>query len=673
MDFDGDECNIIIPYTEDGINEVMNLMFITNHMSSLASSSMIVGYHQDVNLAAYLLSLEGSFLDEETFEEMARLVWQHGSEGKIIFDPYDQWIENHRERCLKVGVEPLSGRSLFSTLLPADMNWRRDAAVVINGILTRGSLSEKLCSSSPSSLGMNILRTRGAEYAMSWLNSSYQFLGRYLKKRGITLGFPDIQINPQKQKEVDAIIENGMKSAPQPIVSGDSTIDNRRETDIVTHLGNIRDTVGVSILGDKDPKNVEVEEMILTINREILERRRIPLHAPFTITDEEEIVLEGGIVTISTQEGSIRYTLDDVEYVWSMSLFPEVQLNGTIWRHRVHPLRAMIESGARGNSVSATQIAGSIGSLTYQGGRIPLMMQAGSKPSDINEPSKGRRSMPVYPFGTNTPKSKGFIGPSYLKGVGAADYVATHVASRENMSANTSLTPMTGYFGRSMRVFTENLQVDYVQGKQAVVNERGVLVSIDHILDPSKLFAIDGKYTFVNVEYELANVRKKERSSSALYFQLPYKDNYLGYDQWLHTLKKVDMDIIISIDPRTDQDYYIYLRDILPKEINRKVTVLRSRTYMTFSEYETLLVVPPEYPITDSLLQISLPEGVSARIGLTMKKTPSIRDLFPLIIGTVDLSSIAMLIRPDREYKTLLQTMSLVEALLVKGNILPLE
>lgn len=673
MDFDGDECNIIIPYTEDGINEVMNLMFITNHMASLASSSMIVGYHQDVNLAAYLLSLEGSFLDEKTYEEMARLVWQHGSEGKIIFSSYEDWIQDHRDRCMKVGVEPLSGRSLFSTLLPPDMNWRRDNAVIINGILIKGTLSEKLCSSSPSSIGMNILRTRGSAYAMSWLNSSYQFLGRYLQRRGVTLGFPDIQINPLKQKEIDTIIENGMKNAPVPIVSGDSTIDNRRETDIITHLGNIRDTVGVSILGDKDPKNVLVEELRMIIDREILSRRRIPLHAPFTITDEEEIVLNRGTVSISTQEGYIRYTLDDEEYTWSMSLFPEVHLNGTTWVHRVHPLRAMIESGARGNSVSATQIAGSIGSLTYQGGRIPLMMQAGARPNDMNQPSKGRRSMSVYPFGTNTPKSKGFIGPSYLKGVGPADYVATHVASRENMSANTSLTPMTGYFGRSMRVFTENLQVDYVQGKQVVVNERGVLVSIDHILDPSKLFAIDGKFTFINVNYELNSIKKKSRSTSALYFQLPYRDNYLTYDTWLQSLRKVDMDIIISIDPRTDQDYYIYLRDILPTEIDRKVIVLRSRSYMSFAEYETLLVVPPEYPITDSLLQKSLPEGVSARLGVSMRKTPSLRDLFPLVLGTIDISSIAMLVRPDREYRSLLQQRSLVEALLIKGDILPLE
>jgi hypothetical protein len=669
-----DELNTILPYTEEGINEVLNLMLITHHMASIASSSMIVGYHQDVNLAAYLLSLEGTYVEEDTFEELAAIVWEQGSQGKIISIPQEEWRRNLHERCLSVGVEPYSGRALFSSLLPTEMNWSRDDALIKDGILIRGVMNEKICSATPSSIGMNILRTLGSQYAMSWLNSSYQMLGRYVQLRGTTLGFPDIQINADKQKEIDAIIENGMKSAPPILQTGDITIDARRETDIMTHLGNIRDTVGVAILGDKDPKNVEVVHMSMIINRTVLRMMEIPLRAPFSIgDDDEEVEVNEGSVTISTQQGYIKYSVGGEDYTWSMGLFPEVTLNGTTWIHRVHPLKAMIESGARGNSVSATQVAGSIGSLTYEGGRIPLMMQAGAIPRDTDKPTKGRRSMPIYPFGTDTPKAKGYIGPSYLKGVGAGDYVASHVASRQNMSANTSLTPMTGYFGRSMRVFTENLQIDYVEGKQAVVNERGVLVSLDHVLDPSKIFAIDGQYTFVNVGFELNNLRKKERTTSALYVQLPYKTDYLSYDTWLHTLKKVEIDIIISVDPRTDQEYYTFLRDILPKEIERKVTVLRSRNYMAFSEYESILVVPPEYPITDSLLSKKIPTGVSALMGITMRKVPTIRDLFPLIVGLIDISSVPMLARPAKEYKTLLQTHSLIEAILLMGDILPLD
>jgi hypothetical protein len=671
--FDGDEANLILPYTEEGIREVLDLMFITKHMVSMGSSTMIVGYHQDVNLGAYLLSLEGTYVEEQLWEDMAKLVWTHGREGKIISNSYEEWREDHIRRCMNVGVDPLSGRSLFSTLIPPGMNWTCQDAKAVDGILIKGVLSEKICSGSPSSLGMCIHQVYGPEYAMSWLNSSYQFLGRYVRRSGLTLGLSDIQISREKQKEIDSLIQNSIDKTPLPINVEDVVLNNRRESDIINHLSNIRDTVGVSILGDKDPKNTKFNTLVLKVDQDTLSKRRIPMRTPFTIGDREEITLTEGTVSISRQEGSIKYVLNGTTYIWSMSVFPEVIIDGVSYNHVVHPLRAMIDSGARGNSVSATQIAGSIGSLTYAGGRVPLMMQSGCKPQDIDLPSQGRRSMPIYPFGTNTPVARGFIPSSYLSGIKPGSYVLSHVASRENMSANTSLTPMTGYFGRSMRVFTENIQVDYVQGKQAVINERGVLVSLDHILDTSKTFAINGKYTFVNASYELEQVKKTIRSSTAVYVQLPYRKNYLEYDSWLHTLGKVDVDIIISIDPRSDQDYYIYLRDYLPKEISRKVTVLRSRNYMSFSEYKTITVLVPLQPIKDLLLTQTLPEGVSARLDIAMRKIPTPKDLFSLITGITDISSISMIVRPDRRYRGLLQQHSLVESLLILGDILPLQ
>lgn len=672
MDFDGDEGNLTINYSQEGENEIRQLMFATWNMASIASSSLIQGYHQDINLSAYILSLEGTFLDQESWTNFAQLIWEHSSRGGILSSPYDDWISNHIERCVSLEVEPLSGRSLFSLLLPPDMEWKYGSSQITKGILVSGIVTEKIASASPSSIGMNLYRTYGPKYTMSWLNSSYQFLGRYIRWRGATLGFPDLQISTDKQKEVQSIIERGIQSTPKEVDLGDTALNNRRETDIIDHLGNIRDTIAVAILGEKDPKNVEVETLILKINNDTLSRKKVPLRFPVHLQGDE-VTLTHGTASIDTQQGYIRYKADNITYVWSMAIFPEAILNGKTYKHNVKSLKSMIDSGARGNSISATQIAGIVGSLTYSGGRMPLMMKGGSRPEDFRESPGGRRSMPVYPFGTNTPQARGFITPSYLKGIGPVDYMAAHVASRENLTANTSLTPMTGYFGRSMRVFLENLQIDYISGKQVVINERGVLVSVNYLLDPGKTFAIDNKYTFVDVKYELRQIRKKTRSETALYVKIPYRTDYLVYDEWLHTLKKVDRDIIISIDPRTSQDYYLFLKDILPTEIGREILVVRSSTSPSlFHEYKEIIVIPVGSPITTSILENVLPEGVSARLGVTMKAIPSIKNLYPLILGITDIYSIPMIIRPRQEYKLLLKSMSLMEAILSMGNVLPM-
>lgn len=668
-----DEGNLIIPYSQEAEKEVRRLMFAEWNMASTASSSLIMGYHQDISLGAYLLSLDGTFLDQDTWIIFSRIVWEHSSRGKIVDLPYDAWVTNHINRCIDVGVDPLSGKSLYSLLLPQDMEWRYSDARITRGILVSGVLTEKVCSSSPSSIGMNLYRTYGSTYTMSWLNSSYQLLGRYVRWRGITLGFPDLQIDHIKQKEVDTIIYNGLRSTPSSI-SGDSSLSNRRELDIIEHLGNIRDTVAIAILGEKDPKNKDVDTLLLYVDHDTLSKRRVSIRMPTDIdfANVDEVVLEGGKVTINTHQGWISYVRGGSTYRWSMSIFPRVRLNGIEYTHKLRPLKAMIDSGARGNSISATQIAGTVGSLTYAGGRIPLMIQPGSRPDGTG--SRGKRSMPVLKFGTDTPESRGFIAPSYLQGVSPSDYMMSHVASRENLSANTSLTPQTGYFGRSLRVFLENLQIDYVDGRQAVVNERGVVVSVNYLLDPGKTFAIDNKYTFVDTRYELRKIRNRERSTRCIYISIPYTTDYLPYDDWLHTLKNVDdRDIIIHIDPRSDQEYVDFLRDILPHEIGKRVTVLRSSiTPISFDEYREIIVLPPYTPITEQLLSSTLDEGMSAKIGYRMRQVPSIRDLYPLILGIVDVRSLPIIVRPDRRYRDLIKTHSLVESLLLMGSISPI-
>jgi len=671
MDFDGDEGNITLPYTPTAIDEIEKIVLCTHNMVSLGSSSLLIGYHQDVNIAAYILSLPGTYLSEEMFTYMAELAYEYGSRDGLITIPYDEWMDDHKRRCRLHNVEIRSGRSAYSLLIPRDLNWKHGNRRIVDGILVSGILGQKSCSGDPSSIGMRIHGTRGAHTTINWLDVSYQVLGRYLQRYGVTLGISDIDIPDEEFIEIQRVIDKALSETPREEDMGDVVLNNRREQDIITHLGNIRDSVGVIVLGNKDPKKEKVEKLILYINHTTYDELEIPITFPrgSMSRDEDVVTITDGRCTINTQEGWISWTRGDESYTWPFYIFRRVVFNKKEYRHHVSPLKAMIESGARGNSVSATQIAGNIGSLTYSGGRLPRMMGDGYNPNNMDG-DYGKRSMPTYPFGDNSPQSRGFISSSYLQGMTQSDYMAAHVASRENMSANTSLTPDTGYFGRRVRVFLENIQVDYVHERQCVVDERGVIVTMDYILKSDKVFAIDGKFTFVDVEYEMSRINEMKFNTKALYVSIPYRESYLVYDDWLSSLRNVDRDIIISIDPRTDQDYYEYLRDYLPKEIHRTVYVIRSRSFLGFTEYDDILVVPIG---RNPVISAHLEEGVSARIGdVNMRPVPSVSDIFPLLIGAVNIEDVTYMVRPDTRYLDLTKTHTLVESMLLLGRILPL-
>jgi hypothetical protein len=135
-------------------------MFVTWHMASLAASNLLVGYHQDTNLAAHVMTLQGTYVDEQIWDLTAQVVYQERWTEK--YPTYDQWKASFVARCIQQKVEPVSGKSLWSTLLPEDMNWSTKKAEIKNGILTRGTLDKAVLSGSPASIGMVMYRTYGA-------------------------------------------------------------------------------------------------------------------------------------------------------------------------------------------------------------------------------------------------------------------------------------------------------------------------------------------------------------------------------------------------------------------------------------------------------------------------------------------------------------------------------
>lgn len=675
--FDGDEGNAIFPYTPLGHREVRELMFVEFHMASLASSSLLVGYHQDVNLGAHIMTMDGTFIPIAVWNEMSRVSYE--TRWATKYPTYEEWRQQFENRVRSVGIELYSGRSLYSTLLPEDMEWSMNGARITRGILVRGLLESKTTSGASSSIGMVMYRTYGSKETLMWLNGSYRMLNLYLIQRGITLGFPHLLLSPQQQREIDAIkrsvaAREDLRMNTEDII--DPVLRARTESEISQELSNARETISVEVMNPKDinlaltikgkvlgeiilyrrqygvlpncemkgvcierdpmldmprdivvtPVHLQVVDQFLGNTTEeqdglsatiipLVERIAIPVGDINKVISNDQELRALDSISINLYSGSITWNhgRSDLNggqpYVWSMGLFPRVEVTlvtkeidgDRTYYARTHvdrsyvtpnPLHVMIESGARGNATNAIQIAGIIGQQSYGGGRIPRMLESSQTPKtsliDSRSPNfktnTGSRSMPCYAFGENTPVSRGFIPESYLQGARPDRYVSMHVASRENLTSNTDLTPRTGYFERRVRTFTENLRISKLNGKTVVTNERGVVVMWDYLLDPSRVFSVGRGTTFVDIDFELRHMKNFDQGEyngeKVVFLYIPFKErmqSYLRIDQRIQQILSmpdiIGVDVMIVCDPRIEfihPAFYEYLQDILPPAVKKE-------------------------------------------------------------------------------------------------------
>lgn len=679
-----DEFNLVVPYSEEGKREVRDLMLIPYHMASLASSKLICGYHQDVNLASHLLSMDATLLDQDRWEYFARIsydkMWSSGR-NKMTFE---EWLEDFRVRCRESKVEPLSGKALFSTLLPRDMNWKMKNASIRNGILVSGILNKKTTSDDSSSIGMYIYRQYGTELCVQWINTSYILLNYYLKEVGMTLSLSQIVLDSQAKSDVTNIVDNSLDAmGDTPPLTGNSVTDARVESEIMQDASNIRDLVTTRILGNSDPRNQQVVGLVeIAVNPDI--KLEFPPELPPNSTETATSITfpgQNGVISINTYLGLITWfdTSVNKEYSFPMHKYPAVScsldrddgLTKTYIR-KLPPLKLMIESGARGSSTNAVQLAGIIGPMAYESGRIPNMMDTGCFPEDIDEPSVvATRTLPCYKFGTDNPRSRGFVQSSFVNGVEPDEYMLMCIASRENLASNTDLTPKTGYFQRRMRTFTENLQITRDNdGKQLVTNENGVIISQGYILDPSKVFGLDGKQVFADVKSELRKIRESN-TKFLTYVPLPVlssMDEYVPIYNWLKNIDRRSLIVVVSLELRRK------FPDVLDYMEQNGIPIVTNPEddswQFTLTEYDTITVVPPLWQgnlqdlrfKSDAPSAITIP-GQQKRFG---KPIPS-EILYWLLTSGSDFQSRPYMIRP--RFIKHIPGSSLLESFINSGNI----
>jgi len=213
-DFDGDEMNLHVPQSEESRAEARILMLVQEQISTPRYGGPIIGAIQDFITSAFLFTKKGTFFEREEASELLSVC---GVDDLPEPDKFDM-----------KGNPLWAGRTLFSTLLPKDMNFimknkfcetpdvctyrtcPHDGFVEIkNGKLLRGIIdSSGFGAEVANSVLHRILKEFGAEATRRFLDGITKMLAEHITKWGFSMGLDDVDIDKEGRTRINKLIND---------------------------------------------------------------------------------------------------------------------------------------------------------------------------------------------------------------------------------------------------------------------------------------------------------------------------------------------------------------------------------------------------------------------------------------------------------------------------------
>ena len=191
-DFDGDEMNLHIPQTEEARAEAEILMMVQTQLISPRYGLSIIGCVQDAITGNYILTKE---------LEMSR--------NDAIDILYSAGIDDFSRLSKK---EKISGREIFSMVLPSDFDFKGTArdktpVVIEDGMLKEGFMDKANLGEGQGLMLRNIHKKYGQEKAIDILGKLFRLGTKTLVKIGFTTGISDTDLPGEANNNIKKILE----------------------------------------------------------------------------------------------------------------------------------------------------------------------------------------------------------------------------------------------------------------------------------------------------------------------------------------------------------------------------------------------------------------------------------------------------------------------------------
>lgn len=378
-DFDGDEMNLHVPQSEEARTEAELLLKVQEHILSPRFGGPILGGIQDFISSVFQFTSKDSLY---TKKETLKLLFLGG-----VFDFNPEFSLDHLKPIKKDPEAMYSGKQIFSTLLPDDLNIRikskfckkcdvceeencqYDAYVVIrNGELVTGTIDENSFGAMQSnSILQRIIKDHGNARGRIFLDNATKMLLYVIRKNGMTMGLDEVYVKGSDYKSIQKILEDADKEA-------DKLIKAFYEND-------------TKIL-KRAPGRSMRETLELRIRQVLAEARK------------------------KAEETAAHYIGDEAHSV------------------------IMTKSGARGNILNLGQMSAVVGQQAIRGERINRGYSS--------------RTLPHFKINDLSPRSRGFVESSYRNGLNPEEFFFHAMGGREGLVDTAVRTSTSGYMQRRL-------------------------------------------------------------------------------------------------------------------------------------------------------------------------------------------------------------------------------
>ena len=237
-DFDGDEMNLHIPQTEEARAEAEILMEVETQIMSPKHGLNIIGCIEDAVTGNYLLTDDNMILSKEDAITLLLSIGVTDTEK------------------LKKFKKNVTGKEVFSALLPDDLDFIYDKVIIENGQLKTGQIDPKTIGEGNGTLLRDIHRSYSEAKCVDLFGKIFKLGIAFLMMRGFTITTSDADIPEDVRDKSKEITSNAIKAVNEIIDDYNSgrlknfsgkTIEETLELMVMKKLNETRNSIGKMI------------------------------------------------------------------------------------------------------------------------------------------------------------------------------------------------------------------------------------------------------------------------------------------------------------------------------------------------------------------------------------------------------------------------------------------
>jgi DNA-directed RNA polymerase beta' subunit len=196
-------------------------------------------------------------------------------------------------------------------------------------------------------------------------------------------------------------------------------------------------------------------------------------------------------------------------------------MGARIAKNNLYPdnsMKAMIESGSKGNIVNIAQVIGLLGQQNVGGKRIEKRFRGRTFPHFTRSGYDSNTRDIINPFLTEERQSKelalllesrGFIVNSYIKGLTPIEFFTHQQGGREGLLSTAISTSTTGYLQRRIVKTMEDVKCSQLN---TIVNQKGKVIQFaygDDGMDTAQMVYVNNQLNFIDIERRVTQLNNE--------------------------------------------------------------------------------------------------------------------------------------------------------------------